>query len=128
MYTLHYIIPILLYFLLNQNKRVLFGLLIGNLVDLDHIYLRVNGTVPWLSNICEKNHFWNCSSFGEYPLHSTNMLISLVVTSVILFFLMKRDKELKITYWMFWISIGALLNLLLDYVQLLSGIGFVVSG
>jgi len=126
MYLAHIILPFIIYYIF-RNKIVLWGLLLGNLIDLDHIFLRIIGGVPWFQNICEIKGFWKCNGFLGYPFHSVYMLVGLIVVSIILFFLMKEEKELKITKWMFWICIGAILNLLLDFVQLSTGIGFVIS-
>jgi hypothetical protein len=127
MYLAHYILPFAIYYFF-RSKVMLGGLLIGNLIDLDHILLRIFGIVPWFQNICGTDYFWKCNGFFGYPLHSVYVLVSLIVTSIVLFFLMNEEKELKINKWMFWICIGALLNLSLDFVQLLTGVGFVVSG
>jgi hypothetical protein len=107
---------------------MLFGLLFGNLIDLDHIFFRVTGMVPWMESICSVKNFWDCNSFFGYPLHSVYVFISLIAVSIILFFLMQEEKELKVTKWMFWICIGALVNLFLDFIQLTTGTGFVISG
>ena len=128
MYLAHYVLPIAIYFLIKKDKIMLFGLLLGNIVDLDHVLLRLSGSVPWLSSICGDKFFWKCSGFFGYPFHSAYVIVSLIFLSVILFFLMKKQKELKINKWMFWICIGALLHLALDFTQLTSGVGFVVSG
>jgi hypothetical protein len=126
MYFAHYILPFIVYYFY-RSKTILFGLLLGNLIDLDHILIRIIGTVPWLQNICSIDKFWKCNGFLGYPFHSIYMIISLIVVSIVLFFLMDEEKEIKITKWMFWICIGALLNLSLDFVQLLTGVGFVVG-
>jgi hypothetical protein len=103
------------------------GLLLGNLIDLDHILLRINGTVPWRESICFMKNFWECNGFFGYPLHTVYMVIALIATSAILFFLKEEESDIKIDKWLFWICIGALLNLLLDFVQLTTGTGFVVG-
>lgn len=127
MYLFHYILPFIIYYFV-RSKTILFGLLLGNLIDLDHIFLRIFGVVPWFQNICSIDGFWKCNGFLGYPLHSVYMVVTLIVTSIILFFLMEEEKELKVTKWMFWICIGALIHLSLDLVQLFTGIGFVVQG
>ncbi len=104
------------------------GLLLGNIIDFDHILLGLNKTVPWLGNIYNTDIFWNCNGFFGYPPHTVYVMISLIVLSVILFVLMKKEKELKINGWMFWICNGALLNLILDFIQLSTGVGFVIHG
>jgi len=123
MYLAHYLLPFAIYYFF-RNKVMLVGLLLGNLIDLDHIFLRVIGVVPWLQNICSDGYFWKCNGFLGYPLHSVYMLVALIITSIILFFLMEEEKKLKITQWMFWICIGAILNLFLDILQLAIGFGF----
>ncbi len=100
----------------------------GNVVDLDHILLRLKGYVPWMGNICGEKFFWHCNGFLGYPSHTVSVMITLIILSGILFFLMKKQKELNINKWMFWICNGALLNLILDFIQLSTGVGFVVSG
>ncbi len=128
MYLAHYLLPILVYLFVTRDKIVLFSLLIGNVIDLDHIFLRLNGTVPWFSSICGDKLVWRCSAFFGYPFHSVYAIVSLIVLSIILFFLMEKQKELKINKWMFWICIGILIHLMLDFVQLSTGVGFVISG
>lgn len=128
MYLAHFLIPIAVYFLIKKDEIILFGLLIGNLIDLDHIFLRITGIVPWFQNICSVDGFWKCNGFLGYPLHSVYMIVALIITSIILFFLMEEEKELKVTKWVFWICIGALLNLTLDFIQLSTGVGFVIQG
>lgn len=118
MYLIHYILPFVIYYFV-RNKTMLFGLLLGNIIDLDHIYLRIMGIVPWFGSICAGRHFWNCGSFGVYPLHSVYVMITFLILSVILFFLMKKDKKLKITQWMFWISMGVSIHFILDFIHFL---------
>jgi hypothetical protein len=117
MYLIHYIIPLAIYHFV-RSKILLLGLLLANLVDLDHIYFRIIGIVPWFESMCTKGHFWNCGSFGFYPVHSVYLMISVFIVSIILFFLMKKDK-LKITKLMFWISIGILIHFSFDLLHLL---------
>ena len=107
---------------------MLIGLLLGNLIDIDHILLRITGIVPWFYNICGEDYFWKCNGFLGYPFHSVYMIVALIFVSIILFFLMEEEKELKINRWMFWICIGAILHLFLDLFQLTTGVGFVVNG
>ena len=126
MYLAHILIPLIVYYFY-RNKTVLFGLLLGNLIDLDHIFLRILRIVPWFENICSVGGFWRCNSFFGYPLHSVYVFISLIAVSIILFFLMEKERELKINKWIFWICIGTLVNLFLDFIQLTTGAGFVIS-
>ncbi len=126
MYLVHYILPFIIYYFY-RNKIMLWGLLLGNLIDLDHLFLRITGLVPWFQNICSSGVFWKCNGFYGYPLHSIYMIITLIVTSALLFFLKQEETNLKVDKWMFWICIGALLNLSLDFIQLITGVGFVVG-
>lgn len=102
---------------------MLWGLLLGNAIDLDHIYLRMIGQVGWFESACPEGLGSQCS-FGIYPLHSP------IVVGILLFIvggihLMGKidGRKSKETKWIFWISIGALLNLLLDYIHLVIGFG-----
>jgi hypothetical protein len=123
MYLAHYILPFILYYFF-RNKIMLWGLLLGNLIDLDHVFLRITGMVPWFHNICSEGYFWKCNGFLGYPLHSVYFLVALIITSTILFFLKEEEEKLDIEKWMFWICIGAILNLSLDLLQLAIGFGF----
>ena len=85
-----------------------------------YVYLRLIGEVPWFESACPGGLGTQCS-FGIYTLHNLSVAIALVVISVLLFFVMRKNKKIQI--W-FWIAIGALLNLLLDYIHLITGFGF----
>ncbi len=126
MYLAHYILPFLLYYFF-RNKIMLLGLLFGNGIDIDHILYRINGMVPWLKSICLSDGFMKCNGFFGYPFHSIYMIISLIVVSILLFYLMEKQKDLKVNKWLFWIAIGALLHLTLDFVQMVTNVGFVVG-
>lgn len=119
MFLAHYLLPFIVYYF-HKSKVMLWGLLIGNIIDLDHVYSRLIGEVPWFESACPGGLGTQCS-FGLYPLHSLNVAVALVVISIILFFIMRKNKKTQI--W-FWIAIGALLNLLLDYIHLITGFGF----
>jgi hypothetical protein len=123
MYLAHIIIPLIIFYFY-RNKIMLFGLLLGNLVDLDHLLLRIEGFVPWFQSICRTKDFWKCNGFFGYPLHTPYMIVGLIILSAILFALMKKDKDFKVTKWMFWVCIGALLHLSLDFIQLVTGFAF----
>lgn len=101
---------------------MLWGLLLGNLIDLDHIYLRIIGKVEWFESACVEGLGSQCS-FGIYPLHN-------IYTAGIFFilglgsFFYNRKHNTDITKWIFWISIGVLIALGLDYLHLITGVGF----
>jgi len=117
MFLAHYILPFIIYLISKtKDKIMLWGLLMGNLIDLDHIYLRVIGKVNWFESACSRGFGSQCS-FEIYPLH--NPLTALILIGVLIITLPYLKKR-KIK-WMFWISAGALLNLLLDYIHLLTG-------
>ena len=94
---------------------MLSGLLLGNIIDLDHIYLRIVGKVGWFESACP--HVGMQCSFGFYPLHSLTFAICFLLLSGLIF--MKNNK-LKFLGWLF---LGAFLNLVLDYIHLISGFG-----
>jgi membrane-bound metal-dependent hydrolase YbcI (DUF457 family) len=105
MILLHYIIPLAIF----QFYRVygmLYGLLLGNLIDLDHIYYRIIGKVPWLESACPEK--LGCCSFNFYPLHSMVFLILFTALALLIF---SKNKKLNFAGWLF---LGASLNILLD--------------
>jgi hypothetical protein len=93
----------------------LLGLLLGNLVDLDHVFYRIIGKVGWFQSACP--HFGMQCSFGFYPLHNWTVTILCLALG---FFIFAKNKKLKFVGW---ISLGVLLNFLLDYIQLITGFG-----
>lgn len=115
---MHYILPFIIYWLTKtKDKVMLFGLLLGNAIDLDHVYYRLIGKVNWFESACPEGLGSQCS-FGTYPLHNLPTAIILIAIILISYLYIKKKKEAK---WFFWISIGALLNLLLDYIHLITG-------
>ena len=94
---------------------MLLGLLLGNLIDLDHIYYRIIGKVGWFESACPRLGM-QCS-FGFYPLHNLAFAIIFLLGSSLIFL---KDKKFKLAGWL---CLGAFLNLLLDYVHLITGIG-----
>ena len=94
---------------------MLYGLLLGNLVDLDHVYYRIIGKVGWFESACPQLGM-QCS-FGFYPLHNLVFAIIFLVFSGLIF---TKNKKLKLIGW---ISLGAVLNFLLDYIHLITGFG-----
>jgi hypothetical protein len=123
MYLAHYLLPFITYFFY-RSKIVFGGLLLGNLVDLDHVYSRLVGTVPWEGNMCGFEKFWECNGFFGYPLHSFYVILFIIMISMVIFPFMidnKKDKKLK---WMFWICIGFLIHFALDFIQLVTGFAF----
>ena len=117
MWFLHYIIPGLIYFF-NKNKIMFWGLISGNILDLDKIYFRLIGKVGWTESICEKG-IGTCSSIGNYPLHTLPPLIFLLIALILFLFFRKKNKKLS---FLFWFSIGAILHLFLDCIQKITGI------
>ncbi len=115
MFLLHYILPFLIFYFY-RNRLMLWGLLIGNLIDLDHIYYRLIGKVGWFESACE--HFGENCSIGFYPLH--NWWVALIALALGLFLLFNNNKMKFIG----WIGLGVSLNLLLDFIQAMSGLGF----
>jgi len=120
MFLLHYVLPFIIYWTRKtKDKIMLWGLLLGNLIDLDHIYYRIIGKVGWFESACPEGFGSQCS-FGLYPLHNPASAAILMVIAISSFVYFKEKKEAK---WIFWISVGALLNLLLDFIHLVTGFG-----
>ena len=67
MFLFHYILPLIIFYFY-RDKIMLYGLLLGNLVDLDHVYYRIIGKVGWFESACPQLGM-QCS-FGFYPLHN----------------------------------------------------------
>ena len=67
-----YILPFIIYYFY-RNKKMLWGLLLGNLIDLDHVYYRIIGKVEWFGSACQELGM-QCS-LGFYPLHTYPALI-----------------------------------------------------
>ena len=114
MIFLHYILPLALFYFF-ISKTMLLGLLLGNLVDLDHIYYRIIGNVPWVQSACGEIGK-NCS-FGVYPLHNLILGAVFLVFASLVFV---NDKKLKLAGW---ICLGVVLNMLLDLVHRTIGFG-----
>lgn len=114
MFILHYILPFIIFYFY-RNKIMLWGLLLGNLIDLDHIYYRIIGKVGWFESACPTSGM-QCS-FNFYPLHNLTFAIIFVIFSSLIFI---KNKKIKFVGWL---SLGALLNLALDYIHLITGIG-----
>lgn len=95
---------------------MVWGLLLGNLIDLDHIYYRIIGKVPWFESAC--NHIGQGCSIGIYPLHNMNFAISSLLISSLIFHNNKRLRFIG------WLGLGAFLNILLDYIHMITGFGF----
>ena len=114
MFLLHYIIPIVIFYFY-RDKIMLLGLLLGNLIDLDHIYFRIIGKVGWFESACP--HLGMQCSFGFYPLHNLTFAIVFLLFSPLLFV---KNKKIK---FIGWLSLGAFLNLLLDYIHLITRFG-----
>ncbi len=113
---MHYILPFLIYYFIKKEKVMLYGLLAGNLIDLDHIYLKIIGKVGWFESACSNGLGSQCS-FGIYPLHNLTSAVILIIASIILF--KQKNKNFKLNF-VFWLLIGAILNLVLDYIHLVT--------
>ena len=113
---MHYILPFLIYHF-KKDKKMLYGLLLGNAIDLDHVYYRIIGRVGWFESACSSGLGSQCS-FGIYPLHNVTTAIILIGVVLISYTYMKKGEKVQ---WVFWISLGALVNLLLDYIPLITG-------
>ena len=114
MFLMHYIIPLIIFYFY-RDKIILAGLILGNLVDLDHIYSRITGQVPWFSSACQQ--LGNQCSFGIYPLHNPTFAMLLILPSALILAKGKNKKFIG------WLSVGILLNLALDYIHLITGFG-----
>jgi hypothetical protein len=114
MFLVHYLVPLILFYYF-RNKIMLWGLLIGNIIDLDHIYYRIIGKAPWFGSACER--FGMQCSFNFYPLHNLTMAIVFLMFISLLIF---KDKRIR---FLGWVSLGALLNLIIDYIHLITGFG-----
>jgi hypothetical protein len=94
---------------------MLFGLFLGNIIDLDQVYYRIIGKVDWFGSACLSLGM-QCS-FGFYPLHNLTFAIIFFVFSVLIF---TKNKKIK---FIGWVSLGAFLNLFLDYIHMITRIG-----
>jgi len=119
MFTFHYILPLIVYFFY-RNKNLLFGLILGNIVDLDHVYMRVVGDAPWFSSAC--SGFGHQCSWNFYPLHNHFVLIVTLFLSLFSAYgIYRKDRLIEIFGWT---ALGISLNLFLDLVHLATGFGF----
>jgi putative Mn2+ efflux pump MntP len=119
---------------------MLYGLILANLIDLDHIFYRIIGKVGWFESACP--HIGMQCSFGFYPLHTIYVFITaivLVLASGIFLLSRKLSKHKKnkehqeskqkknvtrlIFLWIFWISLGVIIHFSLDYLSLIIGFG-----
>tara|TARA_Y100000310_G_scaffold225672_1_gene227722 strand:+ start:17866 stop:18120 length:255 start_codon:yes stop_codon:yes gene_type:complete len=83
------------------------------------VYYRIIGKVGWFESACPKGLGSQCS-FSVYPLHNIYVFVALIIGAGVLYFLYDKNIFTKIG---FWICIGAILNLVLDYIHLKTGIG-----
>ena len=114
MFLLHYILPLAIFYFY-RDKMMLWGLLLANLIDLDHIYYRIIGKVGWFESACERFGL-NCS-IGFYPLHTWAIaFIGLFVTILIL----HKNKKLR---FIGWIGLGIFIHMVLDLIHELIGFG-----
>lgn len=95
---------------------IFFGLMLGNLIDIDHVYYRLSGDVPWLKSYCGGTFNLKCSSLNYYPLHNMYFFIVFFILSFLVFF---KDNRIRLYGWIF---IGATIHLILDYIQYITGI------
>lgn len=115
MFLLHIIIPLVIFYFF-RDKIMLYGLLLGNLVDLDHLYYRIIEKVPWFESARPKLGM-QCS-WNFYPLHNIYFLVIFLVLGGLIFVKNKRLKFIG------WLGLGVVLNMVLDLIHLWSGIGF----
>lgn len=114
MFLLHFILPLVIYYFY-RNKALLGGLLLGNLIDLDHVYARIIGKVGWWESACSS--LGKQCSFNFYPLHNVYVLLFGVLLCSLIFF---KNKKLK---FFGFLGVGIVLNLALDYIHLWVGWG-----
>jgi len=95
---------------------MVWGLLLGNLVDLDHVYYRLIGKVEWFGSACSK--LGEQCSWGVYPLHNIYVLITGLVLGLLIFV---KDIRLK---FIGWLGLGVVLALVLDLIHGWIGFGF----
>ncbi len=115
MFLAHYLL-ILGIFLVFRSKISFLGLLLGNLIDLDHLYYRIIGKVNWAESACASAG--SQCSFNFYPLHNMFFVVISLIGCALIF---SKDKKLK---FIGFISLGAFLNLFLDLIHSFTGIGF----
>lgn len=113
MFILHYLIPVIIFYFL-RSEVMIAGLLMGNLVDLDHLYYRLIGKVEWFSSAC--GTIGSQCSWGVYPLHNIYVFVISLLLGIFLIFSKNKYSRL-----FGWISIGIFLNLSLDYLALIIG-------
>ena len=94
---------------------MVWGLLLGNLIDLDHVYYRLIGKVGWFESACE--HFGQGCSLGFYPLHNLYLAPVFLLLGGLIFVKNKKVKFIG------WLGLGAFIHLILDYIHLLIGFG-----
>lgn len=119
MFLLHYIIPLLI-FQFYKNYNMLYGLLLGNLIDLDHIYYRIIGKVGWFESACHNWLGMNCS-YNFYPLHSLanfSVMALLIFFLVFSLFIFNKNKPAKLLAWFFF---GVFLHIILDIIAYFTG-------
>lgn len=119
---MHYLLPLIIFYFF-RDKIMLFGLLLGNAIDLDHMYYRIIGKVEWFESACEKGIGSQCS-FGFYPLHNLATFLTLIIIALLLILVnlyYKNNKhkfKIKLFYW---IAIGVIIHLILDFTHLMTG-------
>ena len=114
MYTLHYIIPLIIFYFY-RDKIMFWGLELINLIDLDHVYYRILGKVPWFGSAC--SHLGENCSFGFDPMHNIYAMIIFALASCLL---LCENKKWKFAGWM---ALGGFLHLILDLMHMTIGFG-----
>jgi len=112
MFLPHYLIPLIIFYFC-RDKIMLWGLLLGNLVDLDHIYYRLIGKVGWFESACP--HFGMSCSYNTYPLHNFTFIVIFLILSFLIF---NKNKKIK---FIGWLSMGAALNIIIDLIASVTG-------
>lgn len=110
MFLMHYAIPLIIY-LFNTDKTMLIGLLLGNIIDLDHIYARIIGKIGWKESVIKK--YGKSAIFGFYPLHNYKVMVILIIVASATFPTFFVFKSFQIVWW---VIIGAISNQVLDIV------------
>ena len=120
MFLMHYFSPIIVFYFL-RDKIIFFGLILGNLIDLDHVYYRIIGKVEWFESACIDGLGSQCS-IGFYPLHNLYVFLIVIILAILFFLISLYYKNKKIRF-LYWLAIGVIIHLILDFTHLLTGFG-----
>jgi hypothetical protein len=95
---------------------MLWGLLLANLIDLDHIYERIIGDVGWFESTCSK--LGEQCSWNFYAFHNFYILVIGLILIPLIFIKGSKYKFIRLIGW---IGLGIVIHLFLDYIHLLTG-------